>query len=541
MQHVRELITHLNYDDLVVTGKIPLLHQVLAQQTVVSKRYPPWVYRNQSFAQFGLTMDYWVRRILPEVLPEVHFTREMDPVAIKIQQTADTLETDRIMDLSRYHDESISWNQVIGEGNRLASFLLDTEPYSESQVQLYLRSLRILATSLASQWRRFGSALGTKGRFNAEFNWNQLTGHPDVVTETCVLDIKTTGDFSKMAISSFLQVLTYFAIRRQLDDDIRYIGFILPLQQQILVYDLEGWDWHPFLQVVSERCQILTATPNLDLLVSVESRLGRHLGTTLYLEDGTTKKITYPQALREYLQRGVRPVQMFLRPNRSGHSGSLTQAGIEEMRQLIENFGIPFYTHSPYLINLCSMATCRDPKDVEWGREVLRSDLMLTSELGGRGVVVHTGTRTVLDTVISEDEALRNMEVAVRSVLPSATEKCPLLLETPCGEGKEICVTPETLGDFYARFSEEERKSVKLCLDSAHVWAAGYFPMDYLKRWGSRFGAGSVRLIHYNDSRVEFNTHADRHAPIGLGYIPLTELIDLANWACQHNVSLVIE
>lgn len=545
MLHVREIITGLNYDDLAQTAKIPLLREALAMEPFPSKRYPPWVYRHKSFAQFGLTMDYWIRRLLPESLPELKFDHGTDPVASKIAATENVTMVD---DLIRYQDPSIPWIKVVYEGARLASFFLEADPYTDADLGRYVPTLRNLAKDLATLWQKYGSALGTKIQFNAEFNLPDtqgpgITAHPDIVTETAVLDIKTTTDFTKMADESFLQVLSYYAIMNYLNHPVRYIGFVLSIQRQLRVFDLEGWDWYPFLEALVGQSRHMATPANVDVLLNLRDRIGRHIGTTLFLEDGLTKKITSPEALRQYLQdcSNVRPVQMFLRPNRNGHTGSLTSAEIAEMRELIMGFGIPFFTHTPYLINLCSTVTRRDPNDPEWGRDVLRTDLTLTAEIGGQGVVVHTGTRTVLDSVITEEEAWSNMEAAVRAVLPSATEKCPLLLETPCGEGNEIVTSPETLGDFYARFSEEERKRLKICVDSAHTWAAGYYPMDYIRRFTQRFGNGSIGLIHYNDSAVGFKSHVDRHAGIGRGNIGLAELITVAEWACLHNVALVTE
>jgi endonuclease IV len=556
MLHVREIITGLNYDDLMASSRIPHLREALADQPMPSKRYPPWVYRNKSFSQFGLTMDYWVRRFLPEVLPECRVDFGPDPVATKLA-SMESPDGTIVEALIRYQDGTIPWIKVVYEGARLANFLMEAEPYTESDLGRYVPTLRNLAPDMALEWRKYGSAFGTHIQFNTEFNLVNvpnvanvpdsegpgITAHPDIVTETAVLDIKTTTNFTKMMDESILQVLSYYAIMNQLHHPVRYVGFVLPIQRQIRLFDLEGWDWRPFLNALIERTRQLAAPVNIDTLLNLRDRIGRHIGTTLFLEDGRTKKITAPETLRQYLQDcgNVRPVQMFLRPNRNGHTGSITHAEIIEMRELIDGFGIPFFTHTPYLINLCSTVTRRDPNDPEWGRDVLRSDLTLTSEIGGRGVVVHTGTKTTIGLIISEVDALRNMEESVKSVLPNATEKCPLLLETPCGEGNEIVTTPESLADFYARFSEDERKRLKICVDSAHVWAAGYYPMDYIQRFTQRFGINSIALVHYNDSAVKFNSHVDRHAPIGRGYIPLQELIQVAEWACGRNIPLVIE
>ena len=85
--------------------------------------------------------------------------------------------------------------------------------------------------------------------------------------------------------------------------------------------------------------------------------------------------------------------------------------------------------------------------------------------MGGRGVVVHTGTKGKND----EEWAIDMMEKNIRKVLPYVHTRCPLLLETPCGEGTEICWTLESLSQFFDRFTNEEVKKLGMCLDSAHV------------------------------------------------------------------------
>jgi deoxyribonuclease-4 len=95
----------------------------------------------------------------------------------------------------------------------------------------------------------------------------------------------------------------------------------------------------------------------------------------------------------------------------------------------------------------------------------------------------------------------------------------PLLLEGTAGMGGQLGTTPVEL----ARLVPAPLVGrVGLCLDSAHLWAAGYD----LRRdgWERSLGevaghwpAGALRLLHANDTAVECGSRRDRHAPPGEG------------------------
>ena len=190
--------------------------------------------------------------------------------------------------------------------------------------------------------------------------------------------------------------------------------------------------------------------------------------------------------------------------------------------------------HAAYVINL-SANVC-DPVDGYWQQRILNEDLAFTVAMGGKGVVVHTGARKNL----SEEEALNIMEHMVRSALPYATESCPLLLETCCGEGSEIVTKIEELGSFFFRFSTEERKKLGLCMDTCHSHAAGYDPLTYLQHW-EQYCHTPIRLIHFNDSATPQGSHVDRHAAPGAGYIGMEKMQAIAQWAYERNIPMVRE
>ena len=77
-------------------------------------------------------------------------------------------------------------------------------------------------------------------------------------------------------------------------------------------------------------------------------------------------------------------------------------------------------------------------------------------------------------------------------------------------------------------------------MDTCHVFASGYDPLEYLERWSEKHGAKSIGLIHLNDSKTPRNSHVDRHAYPGLGYIG--DRVFLAvEWGHHHNIDMVLE
>lgn len=60
----------------------------------------------------------------------------------------------------------------------------------------------------------------------------------------------------------------------------------------------------------------------------------------------------------------------------------------------------------------------------------------------------------------------------------------------------------------------------RLCIDTAHLWASGIDVSRYsvFKQWLAHFGR-MVIVCHLNDSRAEFGSGIDRHAPVCTGKI----------------------
>ncbi len=232
------------------------------------------------------------------------------------------------------------------------------------------------------------------------------------------------------------------------------------------------------------------------------------------------------------------PVQMFLHNPQSGKNLCVLDLDMDIIKsnQYIQEHNINYYTHSPYIINLSNPYNKKSvqTKEVEpWCLRVLREDLQLTDAIGGKGVVVHVGKSTDK----AESVALDVMYQSIQTVLPYATKECPLLLETPAHQGTELCWTYDSLKAFYDRFTDEEKQRFKICVDTCHVFASGYDPLEYLKRWDVK----DIGLIHLNDSKCPKGARKDRHALIGTGYIGAEALSPLIDYCINHHLNMVLE
>lgn len=243
------------------------------------------------------------------------------------------------------------------------------------------------------------------------------------------------------------------------------------------------------------------------------------------------------------------PYQTWLKQNKEIGEPPRTKK-IAEIKALI-NRGYRIYLHAPCDYN---------PSDPMQSSSIIEKDLMDGQKIGALGVVMHVGKNVISKTGHQAPEkiAIDRMFLAIRKLLDYATEKCPLILETPAGQGTELLTTFDSFTEFYGRFYPSKR--LKICIDTCHVWATGQDPMDYLKRFVEKF-PNSLILVHYNDSMNRKGSHIDRHYRIiaqtneiiekgkmpvlrctgDLGHIGVKRMKEIAEWCINNNIDAVEE
>nr|QBK89497.1 MAG: AP (apurinic) endonuclease family 2 [Pithovirus LCPAC001] len=194
-------------------------------------------------------------------------------------------------------------------------------------------------------------------------------------------------------------------------------------------------------------------------------------------------------------------------------------------------FSGTIFIHSPNNINTCSSE--------KWFIGLVRRELHICEEYGIKGAVIHVGKSLNVPIEYALKQMQKNLIDFVRYT--SFDQRGVLLLETPAGQKTEVLTTPELLGKFFNKIPSSYREKIKICLDTCHVFATGYLPHVYLKKIVSIIGENNIGLVHFNDSVYPKNSHIDRHAPIGEGYIPISSLNKVRTWCEQRNISMIRE
>lgn len=173
-----------------------------------------------------------------------------------------------------------------------------------------------------------------------------------------------------------------------------------------------------------------------------------------------------------------------------------------------------FFLHAIYLINL---ATAR-PDQLAQSEGSLRHYLELANQLGARGVIFHAGSHKGLGF----EAVLLQMAGAMRQALDEAPGPSLLLIENSAGAGNTV---GGNFGEIRQMMEAVGDPRVKVCLDTAHAFTAGY---DLTTQEGvdrmveeldREVGFDQLAAVHVNDSKYPFGSNRDRHENIGLGYL----------------------
>ena len=133
------------------------------------------------------------------------------------------------------------------------------------------------------------------------------------------------------------------------------------------------------------------------------------------------------------------------------------------------------------------------------------------------------------------EQALENMRLTILDALEFATPECPLLLETPAGQGTETLKDRTEFLDFVVSFGDPR---LALCVDTCHVFTCGHDPLDYVIQ---AHHTGLLRLVHFNDSETACGACVDRHAYIGTGHIGPDKMKEIAEFCASVKVDMVVE
>ena len=111
------------------------------------------------------------------------------------------------------------------------------------------------------------------------------------------------------------------------------------------------------------------------------------------------------------------------------------------------------------------------------------------------------------------------------------------------GKGSEVGARFEELKAILDRVDEPQKMGV--CLDTCHVYSAGYDLVSdlegVLKEFDTVLGLEKLKAIHLNDSKMPFASHKDRHEKIGQGTLGAEALVRLVNHPKLKGLPFILE
>jgi deoxyribonuclease-4 len=212
-------------------------------------------------------------------------------------------------------------------------------------------------------------------------------------------------------------------------------------------------------------------------------------------------------------------MQIFSRNPRGSNYKVYTKQEIEEFQRIRMEHGFgAILAHAPYTMNLAS----GQDRVYEFACTALREDVARMEDLEIENLVFHPGSHTGIGIEKGIENIVRGLDQAI-----TGREKIMVLLETMTGKGTEIGAKFEHLKMIRDAARHPER--IGICLDTCHVFAAGYdivHDLDgVLEEFDRVLGIKLLRAVHLNDSMMPFGSHKDRHAAIGEGEIGLEALL----------------
>ena len=196
----------------------------------------------------------------------------------------------------------------------------------------------------------------------------------------------------------------------------------------------------------------------------------------------------------------------------------------------------PTVLHASYLVAIGSS----DPALVDRSVQSLINHLQASEQLGALGLIFHPASHKGRGYDAIFDQFVSN----VQTVLEAAPGESLLMLETSAGSGDHVGSKFDELGKL---IKAVDSPRVAVCLDTQHVWAAGYNIVDKdgldatMDEFDRDIGLELLRSVHANDSMRELGSSVDRHDNIGDGQIGEAGFVNVMSHPAFQDVPFYLE
>jgi len=237
---------------------------------------------------------------------------------------------------------------------------------------------------------------------------------------------------------------------------------------------------------------------------------------------------------------GARAFALFTKNQRQWKAKPLTGDDVRKFKENLERVGIDpkhVLPHDSYLINLGNPY----PEKRRRSLEAFIDEIERCYLLGLKYLNFHPGSHL---GKMSEEECLEVIADSINEAI-YRTRDVVLVIENTAGQGSNVGYRFEHL----ARIIElvEDKSRIGVCLDTCHMFAAGYdirTKEEYertMREFGEVVGFKYLKGMHLNDAKSELGSRVDRHHSIGKGNIGIDAFRFIMNDDRLNDIPLILE
>ena len=254
----------------------------------------------------------------------------------------------------------------------------------------------------------------------------------------------------------------------------------------------------------------------------------RYIGCHLSASDGNVAMINTARSI------GANTFAFFTRNPRGSKAKAENPAdcaaAVEALKQY--DFG-KLVAHAAYTMNLCTA----DADARAFTASVLADDLRRMAALPGNFYNFHPGSHVGQGMETGISQIVDALKKALEPQYPVT-----VLLETMAGKGSEVGGRFEELRAIIDGVGSDQ---VGVCLDTCHIWDAGYDIVNDLDGVLAEFdrvvGLDKLKALHLNDSKNPYASHKDRHACIGEGSLGVETFQKIMRHETLCNLPMILE
>lgn len=245
------------------------------------------------------------------------------------------------------------------------------------------------------------------------------------------------------------------------------------------------------------------------------------------------------QGLDRAKQINIEAVQIFTRNNNRWFASPIAPEELNRFKNKAARFErANLISHAAYLINIASP----DEELHQRSLDALYDEMFRAQALGLAWVVLHPGNHMGMGEEWGMKRVIRSLDHVLERTKGFSTG---ILLENTSGQGTSLGYDFTHLAKIRRRVKHAKR--VGVCMDTCHMFAAGYDVRD-LKSYHTTMetldrtvGLNHVKAVHLNDSLKPFESRLDRHAHIGQGEIGLDGFAFFMNDERMSDLPMVLE